>query len=254
MQMKGYKMIKDLAEQGHPDGMCYYGKAFFFSLTDFGNTKYVVLMDSFSFQLRGVYCLDGDHTSVYICIYAYTGIILNEGLVEGIDASPEKAVVWWSRCCDFHQHIWSTYELAVALYTGEGVPEDTVRAVSLFRKAAHLGHAGAAYMLGELLLDGVGVSRDRASALEWIVTAAELGHYKARQRILAILQQDWADLELGNAQADEEEETIQWSSMSDEEKANAILIERRYTIGGGSRNPEVLHKRKTKVSQSKEEN
>lgn len=26
MQMKGYRMIKDLAERGHPDGMCYYGK------------------------------------------------------------------------------------------------------------------------------------------------------------------------------------------------------------------------------------
>ena len=26
MQMKGYRMIKELAYQGHPDGMCYYGK------------------------------------------------------------------------------------------------------------------------------------------------------------------------------------------------------------------------------------
>jgi hypothetical protein len=26
-QLKGYKMIKELAEQGHPDGMCLYGKS-----------------------------------------------------------------------------------------------------------------------------------------------------------------------------------------------------------------------------------
>jgi hypothetical protein len=26
-QIKGYKMIKELAEQGHPDGMCLYGKS-----------------------------------------------------------------------------------------------------------------------------------------------------------------------------------------------------------------------------------
>ena len=26
LQMKGYRMIKELAEHGHPDGMCYYGK------------------------------------------------------------------------------------------------------------------------------------------------------------------------------------------------------------------------------------
>lgn len=173
--------------------------------------------------------------------------------MQGVEASPEKAVIWWRRCLDFHKHIWSTYELAVAFYTGEGVPEDTVQAVSFFRKAAHLGHAGAAYMLGELLLDGVGVRRDRASALEWIVTAAELGHYKARQRVLAILKEDWEDLELGKGQTGEEEETVKWSGMSDEERANAILIERRYTIGGGSRNPEVLQRRKTKVNESRED-
>jgi len=183
-----------------------------------------------------------------------SGIILNEGLVKGVEASPEKAVIWWRRCLDFHKHIWSTYELAVAFYTGEGVPEDTVQAVSYFRKAAHLGHAGAAYMLGELLLDGVGVRRDRASALEWIVTAAELGHYKARQRVLAILKEDWEDLELGNSQhTSEEEETLKWSGNTDEDLAKQILIERRYTIGGGSGNPEVLQRRKTKVSESREE-
>ena len=237
MQMKGYKMIKDLAEQGHPDGMCYYGTTLQIS----SSLCYATLI--FDSHFHSTYSLSS--------FLMYAGIILNEGLVQGIDANPVKAVVWWSRCLDFHKHIWATYELAVALYTGEGVPEDTVRAVSYFRKAAHLGHAGAAYMLGELLLDGVGVRRDRASALEWIVTAAELGHYKARQRVLSILQQDWEDLELGKADA-EEEETLQWSGMSDEAKAKAILIERRYTIGGGSRNPEVLQKRKTKVSESRD--
>ena len=29
LQMKGYRMIKDLAEHGHPDGMCLYGKNWF---------------------------------------------------------------------------------------------------------------------------------------------------------------------------------------------------------------------------------
>ena len=173
---------------------------------------------------------------------------MNEGIVQGIEASPEQAVIWWRRCLDYHKHIWSTYELAIAFYTGEGVPEDTVKAVSYFRKAAHLGHAGAAYMLGELLLDGVGASRDRAGALEWIVTAAELGHYKARQRVLAILQEDWEDIQLGKGITDQE-----WSGLSDEEKAKAILLERRYTIGGGSRNPEVLQRRKTKVCESRQD-
>jgi hypothetical protein len=31
-QIKGYKMIKELAEQGHPDGMCLYGKSVVMSI------------------------------------------------------------------------------------------------------------------------------------------------------------------------------------------------------------------------------
>jgi TPR repeat protein len=180
------------------------------------------------------------------------GIILKEGLVPGVEANPEQAVIWWRRCLDFYKHIWSTYELAVAFYTGDGVPEDTVKAVAYFRRAAHLGHAGAAYMLGELLLDGVGVSRDRASALEWLVTAGELGHAKARRRVLVVLQEDYQDLESGlGKQTDAAEEALKWLADPDEEKARDVMIERRYTIGGGSRNPEVLQRRQTKVSESR---
>ena len=239
-QMIGYRMIKDLAEKGHPDGMCYYGKR----LCCWSLSVLSLFAPTISDWIK----------SSSLTLTLSLGIILNEGLVKGVEASPEKAVVWWRRCLDFHKHIWSTYELAVAFYTGEGVPEDTVQAVGYFRKAAHLGHAGAAYMLGELLLDGVGVRRDRASALEWIVTAAELGHYKARQRVLAILKEDWEDLELGNSHhTSEEEETLKWSGNADDDLAREILIERRYTIGGGSGNPEVLQRRKTKVSESREE-
>lgn len=122
-----------------------------------------------------------------------------------------------------------------------------------FRKAAHLGHGGAAYMLGELLLDGVGVNRDRAAALEWLVTAAELGHYRARLRVLAILQEEWEDLESGKSHIAQEEESLKWQANLDEERAKDIMIERRYTIGGGSRNPEILQRRRTKIQESRED-
>jgi TPR repeat protein len=97
------------------------------------------------------------------------GIILNEGSVPGVEPNPQQAVVWWRRCADEHRHIEATYELALAMYIGEGLAENTEFAVKLFKRTAHLGHAGAAYMLGECLLEGDGTERDRGDALEWYV-------------------------------------------------------------------------------------
>ena len=222
---QGYKMIKELAEQGHPDGMCLYGK------------------------------------------------VLNEGLVDVLDANPEEAVVWWRRCVDSHRHIPSMYELAVALYTGEGVPENPELAVSYFHKAANL-HVGAAYMLGECLLDGVGVPRHRAAALEWLIVAAELGHRGAQARVLAILESQEHYLrenipeEQGSLGRDPEDDqpivAVDISSHSKQagNRARNVNIERRFTIGGGntlekrftigggSRNPYVKQRRHSIVRES----
>ena len=173
---------------------------------------------------------------------------MNQGLIPGIEVQPQQAVVWWRRCTDFQRHIVAMYELGVALYTGEGVPENTRQAVKYFRRAAHLGHVGAAYMLGQCLLDGIGTKRDRANALEWLVMAAELGHELARKRVLVVLQEDYEDLDSGES---EEEENLQWVNTSNEEKARISNIERRFTIGGGVSNPQVLRRRKTKVEESR---
>jgi hypothetical protein len=206
-QQKGYRMVKELAEHGYPDGMCFYG------------------------------------------------IIMNEGLVEGVDVNPRQAVLWWRRCIGLHRHIKATYELAVALYTGEGVPENPQMAVSLFYQTAHLGLASAAYMLSECLLDGVGIERDRADALEWLTTAAELGHELARKRVILVLRQDYEKLHHDEKDAREDcpVEMARWMNGDEEDSRRQCIVERKFTIGGGSRNPMVAARRKTKVSESREE-
>jgi hypothetical protein len=181
------------------------------------------------------------------------GIILNEGLVEGVDINPEQAVVWWRRCVDSHRHIKATYELAVAMYTGEGIVENPELAVELFRRISHLGHAGAAYMLSECLLDGVGITRDRSDALEWLVTAAELGHSLAQNRVICILRQDYAKLDSDESiPQDSRLEAGRWSTGKEGDNIRKAIVERRFTIGGGSRNPVVAARRKTKVLESRE--
>lgn len=161
--------------------------------------------------------------------------------------NPKQAVNWWRRCVDLHRHVNATYELAVALYTGEGVPENPELAVHYFRRIAHLGHSGAAYMLGECLLDGVGTERDRANALEWLVTAAELGHQLARERVIAVLQQDYEDLNKGKT----DDGTVAWVGEENADRLRAVNIERKYTVGGGVKNPKVLEHRRTKVQESR---
>jgi TPR repeat protein len=215
MQQKGFKYLKTLSESGHADSMCLYA------------------------------------------------IVLNEGRVPGLEANPGMATVWWRRAVDDHRHVASTYELAVAFFTGEGVPENEEIAVKYFRRAATLGHPGAAYMLGDCLLDGVGTRRDRAEALEWLVTAGELGHRGARSRVLAVLEmkqgEDYGKFTDSSRQtlADTvdplgEDEQKKWHHGEEDGTAlREASIERRYTIGGGSRNPVVLAKRKTVVAESR---
>ena len=92
---------------------------------------------------------------------------------------------------------------------GEGIVENPQLAITYFRRAAHLGHTGAAYMLGECLLNGVGATRDRTDALEWLVTAAELGHVMAQHRVLLLLHADYYPhtMELSNIDQQRQQES-----------------------------------------------
>jgi TPR repeat protein len=181
------------------------------------------------------------------------GNLLSEGTIDGVESNPQQAVVWWRRCVDEHSHINAMYEFATACYLGDGIPENAAMAVSLFRRAAHLGHAGAAYMLGECLLNGVGAERDRSDALEWLVTAAELGHLGAQDRVLMILNRDYGmHDETEAARLRQQQETLKWLNYEDQDShAKVVNIERRFTIGGGSRNPVVVARRKSIVEESR---
>lgn len=215
-QKKGLKIIRDLAERGHPDGMVLYA------------------------------------------------ICLNEGRA-GLDPNPQQAVVWFRLCSDMHFHPQAAYELGVALYTGEGAAEDEAAAARMFRRAADTGHPAAAYMLGDCLLDGVGVVRDRAEALEWLVTAAELGHRGARSRVLAVLERDGTKdygqfTDASRQTLKESVPTIAVESKTAEERDQSegrfqqreATFERRFTIGGGARNPVVLARRRTIIKESRD--
>jgi len=221
VQREALVMIRKLAETGHPEGICAYATC------------------------------------------------LNDGR-GGLEINPKAAVSWWMNACEKYDHIQSSYELGVAFYTGEGVPEDEAIAVEYFRRAADCGHAGASYMLGDCLLDGIGVARDRGEALEWLVTSAELGHRGARSRVLAVLQMDktksygiFTDSSrqsLLSAKKQTKQRRYTSTAFEQGKKRDGlegqysdrpVTLERRFTIGGGARNPHVLGRRKSIVDESR---
>jgi TPR repeat protein len=167
--------------------------------------------------------------------------------VPGVDVNPVLSVTWLRRAVELHRHIAATYELAVAMYTGEGTAVNPETAVKLYLQAANLGHAGAAYMVGECLLDGAGTARDRANALEWLVTAAELGHKKARYRVLVVLYQVHKDVDSKEHKIEEpgDEETSKWTK----DGPDVIALERRHTIG---LEPHMI-RRMTQVMESRDQ-
>ena len=62
------------------------------------------------------------------------------------------------------------------------------------------------------------------------------------------VKQEYRKLDAGEA----ETERI-WINDKDEERVQKVLIERRYTIGGGSLNPNIRRRRQTNVAESREE-
>ena len=203
-----------------------------------------------------------------MCAYA---VSLNEGR-GGLDINPDAAVSWWMSASEKFDHIQSNYELGVAFYTGEGVPEDEAVAVEYFRRAADCGHAGASYMLGDCLLDGIGVERDRAEALEWLIISGELGHRGARSRVLAVLEKEEGK-EYGEFTDASRQTLIESKRRKTQSRAahddssfdegrkrdglerqysrRPVTLERRFTIGGGAGNPAVLGRRKSIVGESR---
>ncbi|HET6246440.1 MAG TPA: GYF domain-containing protein [Tepidisphaeraceae bacterium] len=62
---------------------------------------------------------------------------------------------------------------------GDGVPQDTPKAIQYFHQAAQLGNADAAYALAKVYADGQGIKKDEAQAFHFYTVAAKLGNADA---------------------------------------------------------------------------
>ena len=69
---------------------------------------------------------------------------------------------------------------------GNGVPEDDIEAVKLYRLAADQGDANAQFNLGVMYAKGQGVPEDDKEAIRWYRLAARQGHADAEQNLAVI--------------------------------------------------------------------
>ncbi len=79
--------------------------------------------------------------------------------------------------------VLETYILGIDSYLGDGVPQDFLKAVSLFRKAADQGLADAQNSLGDCYATGKGVTQDYIAAVLWYRKAADQGLADAQYRL-----------------------------------------------------------------------
>jgi TPR repeat protein len=67
------------------------------------------------------------------------------------------------------------FGLAVLCFFGEGVAQDSEKALALLEKAAGKGHLMSLYFLGELYQTGTGVEKDAKKAVKYFTRAADKG-------------------------------------------------------------------------------
>lgn len=104
----------------------------------------------------------------------------------------------------------ATYHLARLYESGyDSIPQDTLKSVALFRRAAELGNIHAQNYYGFLLYNGMGTAQNKNQGLEWITRAAEGGDLSAANNLgWMILSADTAEDEKDYAKA------AQWLSKA----------------------------------------
>ena len=121
---------------------------------------------------------------------------------------------------------WPDAQVKMAsLYNrGEGVEQDTARALALYHSAAQKGHPDAQYIMGEAFLNGNGVEKDIKQATEFFRLSAAQDNGEAQTKLDAIRAQ-------GLAAAETREERIAREAREDCAKGLMLLKQKAYGEG-----------------------
>ena len=97
---------------------------------------------------------------------------------EGVEQNSTKAVEWYTKAAE-KGHSSAMYNLGYCFEKGEGVEQNSTKAVEWYTKAAEKGNSTAMNNLGDCFEKGEGVEQNSTKAVEWYTKAAEKGHSTA---------------------------------------------------------------------------
>ena len=97
---------------------------------------------------------------------------LKLALVYDEASNSPMAALWYEKAAG-KGYVEAAARLGIMLIKGDGVPQDTSKALKWFRFAAESGDPVAQYHLATCYLSGTGVSRNPAKAAQWGLAAAE---------------------------------------------------------------------------------
>ena len=109
------------------------------------------------------------------------------------------------------------YLLARKYESGDGVRENAVKAVALYRKAADQSLAAAEYSLGRMYAAGSGVRQDYAEALRWFQKAAAQDYALAQNRVGVMYER-------GQGVAQDSVEAYKWYFLASRQNENIFAV------------------------------
>lgn len=90
----------------------------------------------------------------------------------GGEKNLDKAIELWNKGAQIYEYGDCMNELGVCCELGEGMPQDLVKAVMWYRRAARDGSAVGRYNLARCYELGIGVKKDLNAAVEWYYKSA----------------------------------------------------------------------------------
>jgi len=97
---------------------------------------------------------------------------LNSGFVKLSEGKPDEAVKLWAPLAESGDKV-AQASLGLLYQTGQGVAQDQLRAVELFRQSAKQGYPFAFTALANSYHEGMGVEKSLRKALYWFLLSAE---------------------------------------------------------------------------------
>lgn len=146
---------------------------------------------------------------------------------DGVAQDSAKAVEWYQKAVA-QGYAHAQFSLGASYAHGQGVPKDAAKAVELWQKSAAQGHTSAQSALGNAYAKGEGVPKDAAKAVEWYQKAAVEGDSDAPFQLGEMYRE-------GNGVPKDAAKAIEWYQKAAKEgnfEANTVLGT-IYAIGDG---------------------